>query len=115
MDSKEKTVNTPTQTPGKTEAKKMEPFCTPSSQIKRQFYTPSKKRAFTSSDLDDTVWRLLDCSNTPREGIRRMFMWPVITTTGVDNRRLFLSYLQGDLHPTKVSLAAQDDLTPTCI
>jgi hypothetical protein len=106
VDMKGNTVNTPTQTPSKPVARQMEPFCTPNSLPNRQLHTPSKKRASPSSNLDDNLWRLLDFSNTPRKGIRRMFMWLVITTTGVDNRKLFLSYLQGDLHPTKVSLVA---------
>jgi hypothetical protein len=92
------------QTPAKNPASSSKTIFTKSSLDKEPQQTPSKKRTPVSSNLDESIWRLLNFSNTPGEGIRRMLMWPIITTTGVDGRRMYLSYLQGDLHATKVSL-----------
>jgi hypothetical protein len=36
-------------------------------------------------------------------------MWPIITTKGASSRRVYLSQLQGDLNPTKVSLPTHVD------
>jgi hypothetical protein len=108
---KGKATKSPSHTPIKTLALRAESSHTPNQQSIGHHQTLTKKKTSASSNLDKTVWNRLDFSNTPKEGVRRMLMWPIITTTGIDNRRMFLSYLQGDLHPTKVSLAAQEGLT----
>jgi hypothetical protein len=86
-------VKTPPQTPGKASASPAVLNFIQSAQGSGMLHTPSKKRTSASSNLDETVWRLLDFANTLAEGIRRMLMWPIITTIGVDKRRMYLSYL----------------------
>jgi hypothetical protein len=113
--AKGKVVDSQPQIPVKIPTSSGAQNLTPRATNKKSQQTPSKKKTSVSSNLDETVWRLLNFLNTLVEGIKRMLMWPVITTRGIDGRRLYLSYLQGDLHPTKVSLSASAGQTPTGI
>ena len=101
---KESVAEPQPQTLAKNRASSSKTIFMKSSLDKEPQQIPSKKQTPVSSNLNESVWRLLNFSNAPGEGIQRMLMWPVITTTRVDGRRMYLSYLQEDLHATKVFL-----------
>jgi hypothetical protein len=72
--------------------------------------TPNKKRVPASSILDNSIWNTLALPSIPKEGEKRLQLWPVIFMKKA-GLKVYHSLLLGELLCTQVRLAPHSNFT----